>query len=187
MTVESPRQGFARWPLGIAAGLACSSLLGAARADLPSDASVVVPPHLETPVQIAYPPGAKGDASVVLILTIEKTGAVRLAEVETGQEPFAQAAKEVAGALHFAPATRAHRTRRSQDPLRRHLQGAAAPAGGTSRARGAACPACADSSRRAKGFGAEGAHRDHHPGREAAAVGHLDVACGGPSVTRHVR
>ena len=55
---------------------------------------------------VAYPEGAEGDASVTLVLTIGKDGQVQLAEVETGAEPFASAAKEAAASWRFEPATR---------------------------------------------------------------------------------
>jgi TonB family protein len=86
--------------------LASAGLTGSARAEPPPDRSVVVPPRPDAPPQVTYPKGAEGDASVVLILTVEKDGTVRAAEVEEGHEPFASAAKQAAATWRFEPATR---------------------------------------------------------------------------------
>ena len=53
-----------------------------------------------------YPRGGSGDASVVLILVIDEDGSVRSAEVDTGDEPFASAARVRAAGWRFRPATR---------------------------------------------------------------------------------
>ncbi len=55
---------------------------------------------------VAYPPNAKGDASVILRLTINADGSVRDAQVAEGDEPFASVAVNAAMSWRFEPATR---------------------------------------------------------------------------------
>jgi len=69
-------------------------------------AGAVVPPRVDRVTQVPYPPGGEGNASVVLVLTIDKDGTVRSAEVERGDEPFATVAREAATSWRFTPATR---------------------------------------------------------------------------------
>jgi TonB family protein len=69
-------------------------------------ADAVVPPRVDRVTQVPYPPGGEGNASVVLVLTIDKDGSVRAAEVERGDEPFATVAREAASSWRFTPATR---------------------------------------------------------------------------------
>jgi TonB-dependent receptor-like protein/TonB-like protein len=92
--------------LGALSLLGAASITGRAAAAPPATVSAVVPPRIDPPPQVAYPEGATGDAEVLLILTIDKEGKVRSAEVETGQEPFATAAKQAAAGWLFQPATR---------------------------------------------------------------------------------
>jgi TonB family protein len=86
--------------------LGSASLTGRAAAAPPAAVSAVIAPRIDPPPEVAYPKGASGDAEVTLILTIEKDGKVRLAEIEAGAEPFASAAKQAAAAWRFQPATR---------------------------------------------------------------------------------
>jgi TonB family protein len=95
------RTSMTRW-LACAVGLLASVAPLSARAG----AGEVVPPQLASPAQIAYPDGASGEASVVLLLTVDKNGGVRDVVVLSGDEPFASAAKRAAEAFAFAPATR---------------------------------------------------------------------------------
>lgn len=67
---------------------------------------MLVPPRIESPTEVPYPEGGSGDAAVVLVLVIEADGTVRSAEVESGEEPFASAARTAALGWRFAPATR---------------------------------------------------------------------------------
>ncbi len=96
----------------VASAAALAALLGVASssrdaaAAAPQAASAVVPPRIDPPPQVAYPTGAAGDAEVILILTIDRTGKVLSADVETGAEPFASAAKQAATEWRFQPATR---------------------------------------------------------------------------------
>jgi TonB-dependent receptor-like protein/TonB-like protein len=103
----SPRRHrIAASALGALALLGSASLAGRAAAAPPATVSAVIAPRIDPPPQVAYPEGASGDAEITLILTIEKDGKVRLAEVEAGGEPFATAAKQAAAAWRFQPATR---------------------------------------------------------------------------------
>lgn len=65
---------------------------------------IVMPEALSTPLD--YPPGAEGEASVTLELTLSAAGDVTHATVIEGQEPFAARATESAKAWRFRPATR---------------------------------------------------------------------------------
>ncbi len=67
---------------------------------------VIVPPKLTSPAVVNYPDGAKGDAVVVLVLTVGKDGAVRAARVMSGAEPFASVAVRASKTWTFVPATR---------------------------------------------------------------------------------
>ncbi|MEP7123561.1 MAG: TonB-dependent receptor plug domain-containing protein [Byssovorax sp.] len=100
------RRGIAARALAALVILSTVALAGRAVAAPPVAASAVVAPRIDPPPQVAYPPGASGDAEVTLILTIDKEGSVRLAEVADGAEPFASAAKQAALSWHFQPATR---------------------------------------------------------------------------------
>jgi len=55
---------------------------------------------------VPYPPEAKGDASIILRLTINADGTVRDAQATEGEEPFATAAVQAATRWRFEPATR---------------------------------------------------------------------------------
>lgn len=94
--------------LGLAALLGGALPAVAARAQPAAAAPAVVAPRLAgaSSPEVAYPPGASGDASVTLILTLDKEGRVRSSEVEAGDEPFATAAKDTALGWRFTPATR---------------------------------------------------------------------------------
>ncbi|WP_437309448.1 TonB-dependent receptor domain-containing protein [Sorangium sp. So ce388] len=69
-------------------------------------ASSVVPPRLLSTPEAPYPPGATGDASVVLIVTVDIHGAVREAAPIEQNEPFVSAAVRAALASRFEPARR---------------------------------------------------------------------------------
>ncbi len=66
----------------------------------------IAPPKAADVPDVPYPEGATGSAEVILVLVVGADGAVRSAEIETGQEPFASAAREASGAWRFTPATR---------------------------------------------------------------------------------
>ncbi len=67
---------------------------------------VIVPPRLTSPAKVNYPDGAKGNAVVVLTLTVENDGSVGQPRVMSGAEPFASAAVEASRSWSFKPATR---------------------------------------------------------------------------------
>jgi len=66
----------------------------------------IVPPKLASPANVVYPPKAKGDAVVVLKLTIEADGTVRSVETLDGEAPFTAVAVKAAKGWRFEPATR---------------------------------------------------------------------------------
>jgi TonB family protein len=66
----------------------------------------IVPPHLAMQPDVPYPTEAKGDASVILRLTINADGTVRDAQATEGDDPFAAAAVKAANSWRFDPATR---------------------------------------------------------------------------------
>ncbi len=68
--------------------------------------SEVVPPQAADVPDVPYPDGAEGDAEVILVLVVDADGSVRSAEVQTGDEPFASAAREASTSWRFTPATR---------------------------------------------------------------------------------
>lgn len=68
-------------------------------------------PRVELPAAVSdtrvdYPPGASGDAQVVLELVIGVDGSVERVDVVTGDEPFASTARRAALAWKFRPAKR---------------------------------------------------------------------------------
>ena len=69
-------------------------------------APAIVPPRLAMQPEVAYPPNAKGDASVILRLTINADGSVRDAQAAEGDEPFTSVAASAAMTWRFEPATR---------------------------------------------------------------------------------
>ena len=71
----------------------------------------VTPPKLLSESAVAYPDGAKGDATVVLTLTINADGTVRSASPSKPNEPFSSQAVGAALGWTFAPAIRNGRPR----------------------------------------------------------------------------
>jgi TonB family protein len=68
--------------------------------------SNLTPPRLVSTPDVAYPEGARGDATVVLMLTIGRDGLVESVRAIEGEEPFASAATAAATAWKFEPAHR---------------------------------------------------------------------------------
>jgi TonB family protein len=68
--------------------------------------ATVTPPVAIDAGHVVYPPGAHGDAAVVLDLVIEKDGSVSDVSVVDGDEPFVAAAVAAAHAWKFTPAHR---------------------------------------------------------------------------------
>jgi hypothetical protein len=70
------------------------------------DADELRPPVVQSDTQVPYPPGANGDAAVVLELVVTEEGAVSEAAVVEGEEPFASQARTSVMQWQFAPAQR---------------------------------------------------------------------------------
>jgi TonB family protein len=68
-------------------------------------ASLVAPSLLSDPV-VPYPAGAKGDATVVVTVTVGEDGAVRTVVAAERNEPFSRLAEAAARKWRFEPATR---------------------------------------------------------------------------------
>lgn len=68
--------------------------------------SPVVPPRLLSDPGMPYPEGVTGDATVILVITVEKDGGVRDVTTDATFEPFATVAMETARRWTFEPATR---------------------------------------------------------------------------------
>ncbi len=77
-------------------------------------ATTVVPPKLASEETVAYPPGAHGDASVVLVVVVGEDGRARSVTVERGETPFADAAREAVSGWSFEPAKRDGKTIRAK-------------------------------------------------------------------------
>jgi TonB family protein len=72
-----------------------------------SDAAVgIVKPRLIEATEAVYPPGAHGDASVELSVTIGEDGRVSEIQVRSGEPPFEAAARAAVAAWRFVPAMR---------------------------------------------------------------------------------
>src|SRR5687767_9332274 len=74
--------------------------------DIGSITSDLVPPSLASASDVTYPEGARGDALVVLMLTVGREGQVETVRAIEGEEPFASAATAAASAWRFEPARR---------------------------------------------------------------------------------
>ncbi len=66
----------------------------------------IVAPKVISDTVVDYPQGAKGDATVVLTLVVDRTGAVTSAVPNAPNEPFSSLAAERAKSWRFEPATR---------------------------------------------------------------------------------
>lgn len=87
---------------GIALAVFLLSSLSAFAQNLPAPSAPVPDGSTDVP----YPPGAVGDATVVLELIVEKDGSVSRATVLEGSEPFAEHARAAVLAWRFVPARR---------------------------------------------------------------------------------
>src|SRR5690606_7126747 len=110
---RGPRRAPARaWGLAlVSATLALAPALGAAQSEqAPAGAPVLRPPELIEAPELALPEGAEplpDDASVLLLLSIDRDGAVSDARVlEPLREDVDALALEAARAMRFSPATR---------------------------------------------------------------------------------
>jgi TonB family protein len=69
-------------------------------------APTIAPPTVQGPTDVPYPAGAKGDATVLLDVDVDKDGRVSNAVVTEGTEPFAEQARRAVLGWRFAPARR---------------------------------------------------------------------------------
>ena len=72
----------------------------------PPPAPAVSPPVVQGNTDVPYPSGAQGDATVVLVLDIDRDGHVSNAIVSEGSEPFAEQARHAVLGWTFTPALR---------------------------------------------------------------------------------
>lgn len=79
-----------------------------ARASAAAETPELTPPVASSSTDVPYPPGAEGNATVVLELVVEKDGSVSSATALEGVEPFAEQAKAAALTWRFEPAQRDH-------------------------------------------------------------------------------
>ncbi len=75
----------------------------------PASPTTVTPPKLLSDANVPYPDGAKGEATVVLTLTINPDGTVRSATPAETNEPFSSQAVGAALGWSFEPARRGER------------------------------------------------------------------------------
>lgn len=97
-------------------------------------------PPVPIDTRVAYPPGASGDGSVVLELTIEVDGTVSAVDKVDGPEPFAAEAARAATTWKFEPARRGGRAVRARIRFQTRFVGAH-PDQGSQPARPAPAPA----------------------------------------------
>jgi|HubBroStandDraft_2_1064218.scaffolds.fasta_scaffold03751_5 TonB family protein len=69
-------------------------------------AHTIVPPRRLDAIDVPYPQGGQGDATVVLVVLVDASGGVQDVTVREGTPPFADAAVAGVRAWRFAPATR---------------------------------------------------------------------------------
>ena len=86
--------------------MAVRTALAAPAAAGTPDTLDVVPPAAIQAAQVSYPPGAQGNAVVVLEVIVDEEGRVSEARVVDGEEPFASAALDAVRPSTFAPARR---------------------------------------------------------------------------------
>ena len=94
------RRGWTFFARGIA--IALSLVLCRTAAAEPT----VVPPRRLDAAPVPYPPDARGDANVVLIVVIDSEGVVTDVTVRKGERPFSDAAAAAVKTWRFSPATR---------------------------------------------------------------------------------
>ena len=90
---------------GSAAGALLFAAAASAQPVAPSDA-VLEPPHLVSDATVPYPPNGRGEAAVLLTVTVNADGSVRAAVPTEPAEPFADAAVRAALAWRYQPALR---------------------------------------------------------------------------------
>jgi TonB family protein len=101
------RRVFLLQPLALTVAMLCAPVVWAqAPQPEPSFSQPVAPPRPLQPLDVPYPPGAEGEAAVVLTLVVNADGTVRGAAAEGERSVFSDAAEAAAKAWRFEPATR---------------------------------------------------------------------------------
>ena len=90
----------------LAASIAWEDAALAQEKPAPAPAPSLTPPVVQGSTDVPYLKGSKGDAVVLLELTIDKDGTVSSAVVTEGVEPFAEQARRAVLGWRFTPATR---------------------------------------------------------------------------------
>src|SRR5215831_4538240 len=78
--------------LVLGAGLAAAQPAPAPAPGKQAAPPAIVPPEPLTKLVADYPEGARGDASVIVVVVVNADGSVRSAHTASGAEPFASAA-----------------------------------------------------------------------------------------------
>ncbi len=99
---HSTRPSVLRCP-AVALLISCPLFVFPARGDV---SPIIEPPSPVTSIQVPYPTGAQGDASVELELVVGKDGAVSSVRVVSGHSPFTEACEMAARGWRFVPAKR---------------------------------------------------------------------------------
>jgi TonB family protein len=86
--------------------LAIAAVLGLAPGAAAGDGTSLVAPRRLDAAAVAYPAGATGDATVVLVLVVDANGDVTEVAVREGAPPFTDAAVAGVRSWRFSPATR---------------------------------------------------------------------------------
>lgn len=103
----------------------------------------VTPPAVQGSIDVPYPAGAQGDATVVLEVDIDNDGRVSSAVVTEGNEPFADQARRAVLSWRFTPARRGNRPVASRIRARVQFhqeQASPGPAGPPAGVQGTAAP-----------------------------------------------
>jgi hypothetical protein len=91
---------------GVLAGLLAPPFAWSRPARAQTAPDALTPPAVQSSTDVPYPPGGRGEASVVLELVVDKDGRVSRALVVEGEPPFAEQARSAALRWIFAPARR---------------------------------------------------------------------------------
>src|SRR5262249_15464020 len=89
----------------VVSGLLVAPTVGA-QGPSPGSPPPLFPPTLLSSPVVPYPEGARGDATVILVVTVSADGTVRAAEPTETHEPFSSLAAKAALGWRFEPATR---------------------------------------------------------------------------------
>jgi TonB family protein len=98
------------------AGLLFAAFAGWAASAAAQTAQPLIPPVARGSIDVAYPPGAEGDAVVLVDVVVETDGTVSDAVVVNGVAPFDEQARRAVLGWRFAPA------RRGDTPVRARIR-----------------------------------------------------------------